>query len=426
MNMDRLYDLAFKFRESKLWNYVYEDELFAVKLSDERTAYCSIMGSSGQHFALALYIGAEGLDSFRMLHSKNSTASPTDMMQQLDTMQLSLESAEFVSADERKSVRSYAQKHNIFLTGSFAFPHFVRYRPHCHPWSIEDYSDWLAMEESLAVVIAISDDLKALNKDGLTLNRFTDEEQSIPMFWLEDDIVRIGKTTTLRSMEKRYPEAAPIDELTIAMLRQKPKSGTLQCEVKYLPEPVQDDPKSVPYYPAMLVTVEKKSGMFRHTGPIKSADSDPDALLKQLVDHLVSFDRCPKTIEVRTEQTAAVLRGLCDSVGIQMKTVKVLPELDQGWKSITKMQGNSSNRESREMLEMLATLSDSELRNLPPAIQDQLQGLANQGQLPENLARRLDVGRMNGTVVKMVPKVGPNDPCPCGSGKKYKKCCGRG
>jgi uncharacterized protein YecA (UPF0149 family) len=22
------------------------------------------------------------------------------------------------------------------------------------------------------------------------------------------------------------------------------------------------------------------------------------------------------------------------------------------------------------------------------------------------------------------PKVGRNDPCPCGSGKKYKKCCG--
>ena len=28
------------------------------------------------------------------------------------------------------------------------------------------------------------------------------------------------------------------------------------------------------------------------------------------------------------------------------------------------------------------------------------------------------------TVVK-APKVGRNDPCPCGSGKKYKKCCGR-
>ena len=24
------------------------------------------------------------------------------------------------------------------------------------------------------------------------------------------------------------------------------------------------------------------------------------------------------------------------------------------------------------------------------------------------------------------PKIGRNDPCPCGSGKKYKKCCGKG
>ena len=25
--------------------------------------------------------------------------------------------------------------------------------------------------------------------------------------------------------------------------------------------------------------------------------------------------------------------------------------------------------------------------------------------------------------VKKTSKIGPNDPCPCGSGKKYKKCC---
>ena len=27
--------------------------------------------------------------------------------------------------------------------------------------------------------------------------------------------------------------------------------------------------------------------------------------------------------------------------------------------------------------------------------------------------------------VRSSPKVGRNDPCPCGSGKKYKKCCGQ-
>ena len=29
------------------------------------------------------------------------------------------------------------------------------------------------------------------------------------------------------------------------------------------------------------------------------------------------------------------------------------------------------------------------------------------------------------TYVRPEPKVGRNDPCPCGSGKKFKKCCGR-
>jgi SEC-C motif-containing protein len=30
-----------------------------------------------------------------------------------------------------------------------------------------------------------------------------------------------------------------------------------------------------------------------------------------------------------------------------------------------------------------------------------------------------------GTVIRTGPKVGRNDPCPCGSGKKFKHCCGR-
>ena len=31
----------------------------------------------------------------------------------------------------------------------------------------------------------------------------------------------------------------------------------------------------------------------------------------------------------------------------------------------------------------------------------------------------------NQTVVNNEPKVGRNDQCPCGSGKKYKQCCGK-
>jgi SEC-C motif domain protein len=36
-----------------------------------------------------------------------------------------------------------------------------------------------------------------------------------------------------------------------------------------------------------------------------------------------------------------------------------------------------------------------------------------------------DGKQVNTTVRRGAPKVGRNDPCPCGSGKKYKKCCAK-
>lgn len=38
---------------------------------------------------------------------------------------------------------------------------------------------------------------------------------------------------------------------------------------------------------------------------------------------------------------------------------------------------------------------------------------------------KLQAGTLSTPVQRTHPKVGRNDPCPCGSGKKYKKCCGR-
>ena len=38
----------------------------------------------------------------------------------------------------------------------------------------------------------------------------------------------------------------------------------------------------------------------------------------------------------------------------------------------------------------------------------------------------MDVGgSVKGPVKRVEKKVYPNDPCPCGSGLKYKNCCGR-
>ena len=45
--------------------------------------------------------------------------------------------------------------------------------------------------------------------------------------------------------------------------------------------------------------------------------------------------------------------------------------------------------------------------------------------LTEERRHELYKEQKSSTTIVKGPKVGRNDPCPCGSGKKYKKCCGR-
>ena len=60
------------------------------------------------------------------------------------------------------------------------------------------------------------------------------------------------------------------------------------------------------------------------------------------------------------------------------------------------------------------------------AVQNNTRLWANKGHTPNELAtlyNRRPPFATSGVIKK--PKIGRNDPCPCGSGKKYKKCCGR-
>lgn len=49
----------------------------------------------------------------------------------------------------------------------------------------------------------------------------------------------------------------------------------------------------------------------------------------------------------------------------------------------------------------------------------------NNGWTPDELFANSSVQNANAPFVRTHPTVGRNAPCPCGSGKKYKKCCGK-
>ena len=71
---------------------------------------------------------------------------------------------------------------------------------------------------------------------------------------------------------------------------------------------------------------------------------------------------------------------------------------------------------------------DKELlyKNMVAAGADWLYNLEEWNEIfDEETQRALYKEQKSSTTIRKEQKIYPNDPCPCGSGKKYKKCCGR-
>lgn len=65
-------------------------------------------------------------------------------------------------------------------------------------------------------------------------------------------------------------------------------------------------------------------------------------------------------------------------------------------------------------------------KNMVAAKADWLYGLPQWNAIfSEEEQKKLYKEQKESTTIRKEKKIGRNDPCPCGSGKKYKKCCGR-
>jgi len=84
------------------------------------------------------------------------------------------------------------------------------------------------------------------------------------------------------------------------------------------------------------------------------------------------------------------------------------------------------SRKERRRSEMIASHEDATGMGLQTAAQqaEGSDGNSGGGVATQQMAEAAERGKKK-PVKRDVPKVGRNDPCPCGSGKKYKKCCGR-
>lgn len=386
MISDKLYRLAFEYKKTKLWKSLWETELFAVKLSDDRIGYISVMGSGGEHLALSLYIGDEGFCSFRRLVKPNAfLLSPLKMHEfclQQDCMQCSLESKDLLGRDEYEEAKSYARKNGIKIAGKNAYPMFRKYLPNRIPWPLQAEKDQEDLCEALAAAIELSRLLKEKKKAALGLEELKDGTKEIPLLEYRDNGYVLGKTPIPPEQPQKVPEPKISNDIALASLKKMKRTGVWECEIIRFPQPIQNTPDEIPFFPVLLLAVEASDGYLLQVEPVEHYEEHPEELLNQFVDALIQEEICPLKIKAHDERTYAFAKSLCKKLKIAIEIEEDLPALEEAEEEFLEHFDMTEEEQMDELdnilYDILNTADGRQIDSLPDELLQILEVLGNQ------------------------------------------------
>lgn len=400
MYPDRLYDLALTFRKTKLWKRLYDSELFAVSLSNGQTGYCCVMGLLGEHIALAVYIGEQGLDSYRHLqemgHMPMNALQAQEFMLSQSCLQCSLETKDALSPQELTAARGYGKTHGITFRGANAFPQFIKYQPARYPWPVQETADVQLLCEALTAALEISEKLTTVGKGRLGFTDGPAHDRMIPLLTPEGR----GFTWEVCRLPPRrpasYPEPMLRDELLMARLKkQKKRSGIWACDVVMFPQPVvvdEDNTDAAPVFPYMLLAANLETELVIPTEVVPDYEKGAAEMLFAIGNRMLE-NGLPTEIHVVNDRTRSLLKNLATALGIrlvQQQEIEHLDSLEEELLDYCDEQTPDTVEEAADYFsEMLLSLDDDVLLSMPKDLQKQLRAMERQGLLAEDVANRI-------------------------------------
>lgn len=397
MISDRLYELAFAYRKTKLWEVLWDTEMFGVKLPDGRTGFVSIMGAAGRHCALGVYIGTRGLDSFRIMSKADQFQMEVfefqEQLMQQECLQCSFEGKDDMSEEEREEVRAFARSRGIRLAGKNAYPRFTKYQPNLCPWHLETEEEQEILCAALAAAIALSGLLAGKTPGGMGFREIDSGETEIPMLEQKEGTWVLTKTKTPAERPRRLPMPRAANEIGIAKLKKLKKTGAWECGIIRLPDPVRDGTKDeIPFFPVVLLAVNSATGYILPLPFVKDYEEHPEELLDFFIEGLLQQKICPGEILVRDERTCRFMEAFCDRLKIRLEKVEELEALEEAERLVLERLDMDEEEELEEFfgaVDMLLDMTEEQLKGLPREVADQFQMLMEHGIFPEDMEERL-------------------------------------
>ena len=396
MAREKMYELAFQYKDTKLWQRLYDDEIFAVRLTDGEIGYCSVMGMMGEHLALGLYVGNRGYQSFRLLLDTEfellDNVEMGILLTEQDCLQCSFEKKDMLSDEELLEARKYASLHGRALRGKNAFPKFTKYRPGRYPWTYDSELDENRICDALSAAIALGDILCQYSKEQLGLHSLRENVRTIPLLSYEDGrwIVR---TTALPAAEIVYPEPVLVNEVMAAYIKRKKKAGNWECGTLRIPNAVQGEAQEeAPYFPLALICVDVTTELVQQ--PIVTDGDKAEEMMNLFAKLLMEASTVPKKISCGDNRCFAILKDLCAKTGIQLIRTDSLAALSQVMEHFLgnlgiDEEGEPDFEQLEALFDSLMQMRDGELLQMPEEMVVMLLDMAEDGIVPDSLAKRI-------------------------------------
>ena len=288
-----LYDAAIEFKKLKCWDWMWDTDLFGVQnpVTGE-IGYCCVMGGAGEHFALAVYQGSEGLNGYLALQSGENYPSLEDILSLQKLLMASFEDRNILQKEDIQLIKKFDLK----FSGSNSWPLFRSYKPGCYPW-------YLTGEEARYLTLCL---WQAID---VSL-RFKDDSEMLTPPTENHYLIRVPKKDeTSLSWRDEWIEPLPLKK------------------AEFIVEPIDTDRLE-----EIKSRIPNGQGVWELAKPAECMSEFPGQFLK-LAENYKSL---PQEILVNKEETFKLLEPITSELGIKLRRVKKLKMLEDAKESMSK------------------------------------------------------------------------------------------
>ena len=325
-----LYDAAIEFKKIECWNWMWDSDIFGVQnpVTGE-IGYCCVMGGAGEHFALTVYLGSEGLDGYLKIKSGEFYSSPEDMLNLQKCLTASFEDRKYLLKEDFQAIKKVGLK----FSGHNSWPLFRSYRPGYHPWHLTSEEArylTLCLGQAIDVSLRFKDDSEMLTPP--TENHYlvrVPKKDKTGLSWRDVWIEPLP-------LEKGEIIVEPIDTDRLQEIKRRiPHSqGIWEIDFFYFPQPVKEKEER-PFYPYVTLWVEHYSGLILNHHLAKPAECMSE-FQGQFLKLAENYKSLPQEILVNKEETFKLLKPIVSELGIKLRRVKKMKMLEDAKASMFK------------------------------------------------------------------------------------------